>query len=246
MNTRDAHNRFSYPVFVLGAVLLIMTLLAGGCGNESEPPPRAKPEEPAQGFTFLDLGHSTLLTKELRTALRNSLGSDAIEQRTTINLEPGANGLLEEMFPSLDSLNSELNYLPRQRIEHNTTKLRYRYATRKNVPFKYVELLFSNYTQKPLMFVIRAGEEGAGILESLKEKYGDPQSRQEGVPGAPVLYWQNDQDYLVMTSGRDNFGDATYQFNFYFGANLQALVDTEVEERKQAADQIQKAGRQAF
>ena len=202
--------------------------------------------EPADGFTFLNLGRDTILTKTLRVSLRDHLGSDAIEKRTTIDLEPDAPGLLPELFPFLHSLNEQLNYLPRQRIEHNTVKLRYRYATRKNVPFKYVELVFSNYTYKPLLFIIRAGEAGAAILESLKEKYGAPQRKEAGIPGAPVLYWQKEQDYLVMTSGKDNFGHTTYQFSFYFGTNLQVLVDAEIEERKQAAERIQKAGKQAF
>jgi hypothetical protein len=153
---------------------------------------------------------------------------------------------LQALFPRLHTLNQQLNYLPRQRIEHNTVKLRFRYATRKEVPFKYVELVFSNYTGKPLMFIVRAGVEGAAILESLKEKYGPPQRKAAGVPGAPVLYWQKDQDYLIMTSGQDNFGDAVYQFNFYFGGNLQVLVNAEIEERRRAAERKQKAGKQAF
>ena len=234
------------PGVVWAAVLLGVLLTAAGCGEEAERAAVEQPGEPSEGFTFFNLGRDTVLTKTVRLNLRESLGSEAVEQRTTLNLEPDAPGLLQELFPFLHTLNRQLNYLPRQRIEHDTLKLRYRYATRKNVPFKYVELVFSNRTSKPLVFIVRAGEEGAAILESLTEKYGPPQRREEGVPGAPVLYWQEAQDYLVMTSGIDNFGDATYQFSFYFGGNLQGLVDTEVEERKQAEEQIQKAGKQAF
>ena len=240
------HNRPILPALLLRVAIVSIALVVAGCSEEADRVAVDQPAEPAEGFTFLNLGRDTVLTKTVRIRLRESLGSEAVEQRTTLNLEPDAPGLLQTLFPNLHALNKQLNYLPRQRIEHDTVKLRYRYAARKKVPFKYVELVFSNYPNRPLVFIIRAGEEGAAILDSLKDKYGDPQRREDGVPGSPVLYWQNGPDYLVMTSGKDNFGHTTYQFSFYFGDNLQVLVDTEVEERKQAAERIQKAGKQAF
>ena len=127
-----------------------------------------------ESFTFFDLGINSRLDEKTREELGNELGRDAIERRSILDLEINYKRFLQTYFPQLNELNLDLNFPPRERVEHNTVKLMYRYALKKNVPFDYVELVFSNYTQAPLLFRINFRQDDAGILDTLKSKYGQP------------------------------------------------------------------------
>jgi hypothetical protein len=146
-----AHNRFRITAgFFCGALLAaILAVMTVACGEKEATEKRAANPAP-ESFTFFELGSNSVLSKAVRKNLAARLGRDAIEHRSVLDLEINYPGFLKAHFPHLDQLNQKLNSPPRERIEHNTIKLMYRYAQNKNVPFDYVELIFSNYTQTPM------------------------------------------------------------------------------------------------
>ena len=109
---------------------------------------------PSDSFTFFNLSKQSILSKSVRSDLNQKLGRDATEYRSIIDLDINYYGFLQKYFPSLYELNQNLNSPAGERIEHNTVKLMYRYARKENIPFDYVELVFSNYSQHPLLFRI--------------------------------------------------------------------------------------------
>ena len=145
--------------FVLGIIVAVVIIFTGNdyTTGKSKSAPVLKSQE---SFTFFDLGVDSELTDNIRDELRDKLGSDAIERRSPLDLTINYKGFIQQYFKELDELNKRLNFPPGERVEHNTIKLRYRYAQRKKVPFKYVELVFSGYTEKPLLFKISSRKEG--------------------------------------------------------------------------------------
>ena len=127
----------------LGAILSIVLIsILMSCSDRQENAESGPAETNKESFTFFDLGINTPLSKRVREELGNKLGRDAIEQKSIMDLEINYKGFLNNYFPSLNELNQRLNFPPGERVEHNTVKLMYRYALKKNVPFDYVELVF--------------------------------------------------------------------------------------------------------
>jgi hypothetical protein len=221
-------------------------LLFFSCGDKKEPATDQRVQVQSDSFTFFDLGKNSKLSKSIRSDLRQRLGRDAIEGRGIIDLEINYYGFLEKHFSSLNELNRELNFPPGERIEHNIVKLMFRYARKKNLPFDYVELLFSNYSQLPLLFRINFKKDEANIVQTLKSKYGDPRPIDWKNKGGQSMYWDKDNDILILSLVPDQFGNPEHQIRIFFVENIKALLATESAEKEKKKRQRAKSGKTAF
>lgn len=225
-----------------------MILIVTACSDSRPPEDSATTPAPVlpESFTFFDLGINSRLNKDIRRELGNKLGPDAIEHRSILDLEFNYNGFLKKHFPALDELNRKLNFPPRERVEHNTIKLMYRYALKKNVPFDYVELVFSNFTMAPLLFRINFRVDDAGIVKTLETKYGQPQLINWQEENGQSMYWTQNEDFLIVSLVPDQFGNPTYQIVIYFVKHLEQLVALEQKERKENSLERTQSGKTAF
>lgn len=230
---------------VLGVVVAgFCILLFFGCSDDSTGPPQ--PASTTEGFTFFELTSNSRFSSDLRSALEKKLGSDAITRRSPLDLQIPPQSVLEARFPTVQSLNRRLNDSPRERIEHNITKLMYRYPSRKQLPFSFVELIFSNYTGKPLVFHTTAKQEGATVLQTLEEKYGDPQQAVWDGGAQKALFWRKPGELMVVYVLRDRFENPEYQVQLLFLDAIEELVLTEEQEREAREQEKKKAVRDAF
>ena len=131
-------------------------------------------------------------------------------------------------------------------MEHNTVKLMYRYAVKKDVPFDYVELVFSNYTQAPLLFRINFREDDAGIINTLASKYGQPLIVNWKEENGQSMYWQKNSDFLIVSKAPDQFGNPRHQIVIYFVKNLEQLIATEKKDRQEKSLKRTQSGKTAF
>ena len=233
----------SYLKFLI--IVLIPILISCSDSQEqddSTAPAAVMPES----FTFFDLGINSRLNKKVRQELGHKLGRDAIEHRSIMDLEINYKGFLKKYFPGLNELNQKLNFPPGERVEHNTVKLMYRYALKKNVPFDYVEFVFSDYTKAPLLFRINFRDDDAGIINTLESKYGQPQDVDGKEENEKSLYWMKNGDFLIISQVPDQFGNPKYQIVIYFVKNLEQLIDTEKKEQKEKSLEKTQAGETAF
>ena len=243
---RNQKSKPSRPSF--GAILSIVLIsILMSCSDSQENAESGPAETNKESFTFFDLGINTPLSKRVREELGNKLGRDAIEQKSIMDLEINYKGFLNNYFPSLNELNQRLNFPPGERVEHNTVKLMYRYALKKNVSFDYVELVFSNYTKIPLLFKINFQGDEAGIIKTLESKYGQPQvvTRKEE-NGGKSMYWMKNADFLIASQVPDQFGHPKYQIVIYFVKNLEQLIATEKNEHQEKTLERIQSGEKAF
>jgi hypothetical protein len=224
-------------------LLIVLAMLTACSGKKSE---TSEPAATHQGFSFFDLDANSRYSDSTRDALDQKLGSDAIAHSNTMDLTIRHDLFLKRYFPHLHELNLSLNWPPRERVEHHTTKLMYRYAQKQGVPFRYVELFFSDYTQKPLFFRILAGPDGAPVLDSIKEKYGPPKEIEAQAQEGKIIFWQKDKDVFLVLASKDRYDHPEFTFCIYYVANLEQLLNTEKQERQAKAEKIRKAGKSAF
>jgi hypothetical protein len=216
------------------------------CGEKKESAKSRTAQVQSDSFTFFDLGKQSTLSKSVRNDLNQRLGRDAIEHRSIIDLDINFYGFLKKYFPSINELNQNLNFPPGERIEHNTVKLMYRYAQKKNIPFDYVELVFSNYSQHPLLFRINFQKDEANTVQTLKNKYGQPQLIDWKDKNGESMYWEKNNDLLIVSLVPDQFGNPEYQIRIYFIENIKAFLATETAEKEKAESQRTKSGKTAF
>jgi len=233
------------PVWGVAFIILSFLFLLS-CGEKQEPAKTTAESDIPESFTFFDLGTHTQINRQVRKDLKEKLGRDAIENRSIINLEINFRGFLKKYFPNLDNLNQRLNFPPGERVEHKTVKLMYRYAQKQNVPFEYVELVFSDYTKRPLLFKIIFREDEADIVETLKTKYGPPQLIDWSEENGNSMFWQKNMDYLIVSQVPDQFGNPEYQIVIYYVNSLNQLIATEKEERDKKEAQRAQSGKKAF
>lgn len=203
-------------------------------------------EGPKSGFTFFDINAETRLNDSLRKALESRLGSDAIAYRMPVTIDVNYRGFLKDHFPHLDRINRNLNAPFGERREHNTVKLMYRRAHRKQIPFQYVELIFSNFNRRPLLFRIEPAGVGPAILETLREKYGSPRSISWSDGQAETLWWEYETDLLFATIEPNRFGEPEYRFQIIFTRNIEDMIRKEKTAAEERNAKRREAGEKAF
>ncbi len=240
--------RKTYLKTALYAILsIVLVPVFVSCSDSQQPDDATAPAAVLpESFTFFDLGINSRLDEKTREDLGDKLGRDAIEYRSILDLEINYKGFLQKYFPGLNKLNQNLNFPPRERVEHNTVKLMYRYALKKNVPFDYVELVFSNYTKAPIFFKINFREDDTGIINTLESKYGQPQVISWKEEGGQSLSWKKNSDFLIVSQVPDQFGNPRYQIVIYFVKNLEKLIATEQNERREKSLERTQSGEKAF
>ncbi len=243
MNTRALIDKAA-PMQLALMVFSLAILLS--CGSNDDSTGNASLPSNDGSFTFFDLGKHTKLTEGVRSGLTGKLGHDAIQRRNIIDLEINYDGFLKEYFPEVDDLNRQLNFPPRERVEHNTVKLMYRYARKIDVPFDLVELVFSGYSQKPILFRIYFKADEANTVEALKEKYGAPELMNWRKDNGRSMFWKKEGDLLILNFIPNRFGSFDHQIVIYYVDNLKQLIETERKEKEDRELQRAKTGKQAF
>lgn len=201
---------------------------------------------PSGGFTFFDVDRSTVLTRDLRRRLSETLGSDAIAHATPIDLTVVDRAFMETHLPEVARLNRRLNPPLGERREHNTTRLTYLRAESLGMPFRNVELVFSNHNGQPLYFIIRPTEELSDSIATLTSKYGPPREVPVDDRSLPVRIWQQQGDYLLATSFRRRNGRLSQELRIYFMDNLNQLADIETQALDRQDRSTRNAGERAF
>ena len=221
-------------------------LLSVSCGDKEETGPSQPAPKPSDSFTFFDIRKNTIITGKVREGLNNTLGDDAIERRNILDLEINYKGFLKDYFADLDKLNKKLNSPLGERVEHNTVKLMYRYMQNKNVSFDYVELVYSEYTQRPVLIKIHLKKDELNIIETLKQKYGAPETINWGRKTSKSLYWKENNDLLILSFVPDQFGNPKCQIVIYFKNALEKLLKDEQKEKAKTRKERAKSGKTAF
>ena len=238
--------KIAIAVTIAAVLVLILFVALVDFGKKTEITATHSAQTSPEGFTFFNLGVDSELTDNIRDELRIKLGSDAVEKWTTLDLGINYKGFVQNHFQTLDQLNQRLNFPPGERVEHNIINLRYRYAQRKQVPFKSVELIFSNYTQKPLLFKISSKKEGSFIIDTIRTKHGEPKTINWEQDEGRSLYWEKDKSILVISISKDRYGDPEYHTVIYFVPNIEALLSKEEKVSRQREEEIKKKGKTAF
>lgn len=228
---------------------LILLVLAGVWLFYPDPP--ASPPDPGakelKGFAFFGVGRQTRFSPALAEKLENRLGDAVREKWGIADLEILHKGFLARHFPDLHALHQRLNASVERRLEKSTFRLSFRHIPARSASlFEYAELLFSNYSQQPLMFKMEAGKAGADIPDILKQQYGRPQRFQWKARPGRSLYWRYQADILILSVYPDRFDQPQYQIALYFVDNLNALARQLSRERQEGQKSRQKAMEDLF
>ena len=201
---------------------------------------------PTGGFTFFGIDRATVLDRDLRETLGETLGSDAIARSTPIDLTIVSRDFLQTHLPEIAALNRGLNPPLGERREHDTTRLTYLRAERQDMPFRSIELVFSNIDGRPLYFIIKPTEDFADSIATLTAKYGAPRLVETDDLRYPVRIWEQAGDILVATTRERRSGRLSQELRIYFVDNLQHLLQAEERARRREDRETRQAGERAF
>ena len=114
----------------------------------------------------------------------------------------------------------------------------YRYARKVDVPFTYVEMIFSGYSQRPLYFSIVVSHDGDNIIDALYQKYGPPEEIQGLKSPLNASFWRKNNDLLLVSVMSDRYGNPEYHIMIYYVNSLEELLNIEKEEARQREDRV--------
>lgn len=226
-------------IIITVAVFAVVLTVLGIVANKSRLSLPAKSEtdvSQADSFTFFGLGEDSVFSRQQRSRLREALGPDVVDQWRPLNLEPHYRGYLAEYFPGIDSLNTAASSEAlKTEAGRKTIKVRYRYARNKDLPFYFIELVFSDITKKPLFFTVKYKKDGNGsVLKTLHEKYGEPSSFKWASGKGKSEYWEKKESLLIASEVPDRYGKPEIHIFIYYTGNLKDLLNTIDIEQKDA------------
>ncbi len=230
----------------VGLALAVLLQMVIGCSADKEPDSARPATTDSESFTFFELGGHSRYSESIRHRLRDQLGNEAVTHRSIIDLETNAPGFLAAHLPEIDALNRRLNDPPGERVDHEVVKLMYRYARQRNVPFDYVELVFSGFSQAPLFFTIRFKADEAGTVEALRRRHGEPRIIDWDTGAGQSLVWQQEADLLVVSRVPDRLGEIGHRITFYFTAHIEEMLQAELDQKEQKALKRRRTGTTAF
>lgn len=240
------NKKFQISAIILSFICLILVVVSVNyCKKKETQETHLSNKEPV-GFAFLNIDENTKFSSDARKQLSDTLGPDAVERWTTLDLNVFYKGFLKKYFPGLSELNEKLNSPIGERVEHDTIQLTYRYARKKNAPFDFVKLVFSNLTQKPLFFLIKSKRAGSDILDALTKKYGEPKTIHWEDKNGRSFYWEKNRSILILSVSNDRYGNPEYQTTIYYVPSLEELVFAEQQKIKHRQEVIKKTGKTAF
>jgi hypothetical protein len=222
----------------------LMSIALAGCSSEE--PPLSQDTLPPEGFAFFDVGEKTQFSDALRERLKKSLGPVAVENRNIIDLEVNWKGFLKQNFPELHRLNLRLNTPLGERVEHNTIKLMYRYARNNDLPFDYVEFVFSKPSGRPLYIHIYSHKDITDVFRTIEDKFGEPKRINLPQETGRSIYWVDKKNVLLATIAPVRRGGQLYRLMIYFHDNIETLVSMEEKERQEKEKGRRRAGERAF
>jgi len=219
---------------------LACLILLAACGSETDKTGSRSAGDQTGSFTFFKIGKSTLISGSVRGELGNILGDAAVERRAIVNLTINNDTFLRENFPKLDRMNRELNSEIGLKVMHPVTRLMYRYARQKGLPYDLVEILFEENSKRPVLIRIHYKTENPDTLQTLEDKYGSSRNFDWGREMASSRVWEKDGDYLLYAVIPRRGNKVEYRIAIYFTAALEALIRP--EETAQGAKPNAKTG----
>ena len=122
----------------------------------------------------------------------------------------------------------------------------YRYAaSRRNLPFDVVEILFSGHSRQPLYIAIRSRRDLSEVLDSLRQKYGEPRGVEGRGGDVRAIYWQDGRDVFLVAFVPTRRGEEV-RIMIYYVEHLQQLASLEEERRRSEQERRSRAGKRAF
>ncbi len=245
------HSRRSRIVGLAMAAVVLVGILAvvffhWATVPRNPAPTPTGPETDPDAFTFFSIGPDTTLTDGLTAYLETRLGSGAMESRTTIDLTlPGIYAFADH-FPRLHALHQTFNHGSGRRVEHDTTRLTYRYARKNKGLFDIVRLVFSREDKKPLYFHLYVKRDGDAFIRTLREKYGPPRQIAPPDSQGPVYFWKRPSEVLVVSVTPNRSGYDEYHFGIYYLENLDLLADRERLEKERMKRERDAGARRVF
>lgn len=210
-----------------GLSVLACLLLLAGCGSETDSTGPRSAKSRAESFTFFKIGKNTLVSGSVRGELEDILGHAAVERRAIVNLMIHRDTFLQENYPTLDRMNRELNSEIGLKVMHPVTRLMYRYARQKGLPYELVEILFAENSKRPILIRIHFKTENPDTLKTLEDKYGPPRHFEWGREMASSRVWEKEGDYLFYAVIPRRGNKVEYRIAIYFTAALEALIKPE-------------------
>ncbi len=226
------------PTILAILVLLALPYLLSCDKNETS-------QQTPKGFTFLDVGRTTVINGKIKRELEAKLGHSVLERWRTIDLEINYKGFIERHFPDLHRLHRKLKTDVVLETEDNPVRLTYRHTRKKETPFEYVELVYSGHTRKPLMFRIKLKQNRTSVVDVLREKHGTPEETDwdekvaYGKKGRS-LHWLNDKDMLIVSLFPDRYGISEHHIAIYYIGNMEEALRIKQDRERRKKDEAVK------
>jgi len=211
-----------------------------GCADEKKGPAQV-PSVP-ESFEFMGIGANTVIDGETRDRLKASLGSAAVNPRSSIGLELKYDGFLKSYYPDLATLNQRLNVNDVMLKQYPATRLTFRNTQDGDTGFDYVELIYGHASGCPLLIKMIARKDAMPkLIKSVEDKYGPPEKIPTSDGRSWSLNWHKNGDVFVIAQLLGRGDEPEYYMMIVYTNRLKQLLGRSGENKQQGGksdDQI--------
>lgn len=211
-------------------VFILCWIAAIGCDKQDRDPTAVS--RMPDSFHFMDIGVNTVINSDVRDQLVKALGSDAIDRKSTIDLDLKYKGFLKAYYPDLAVLNQKLNVNDVVRKEYPATRLTFRNTRHTGSLFAYVEITYANDSGCPLLIKMVAKKEIPDLIDTIKQKYGPPAEIPIEEGRGFSLSWQKEGDAFIIARLPGNFEKPEYHMMIVYANRLMQLMTQEAEKQQ--------------
>jgi len=215
---------FRYRFHPLKLLFLSCVVSLAFCGCENKETAPANPSKVPESFHFMDIGANTVMDHNVRDRLRATLGSDAVDRRSTIDLELKYSGFLKTYYPDLAKLNQRLNINDIVRKQYPATRLTFRNTRQRNAIFDYVEFIYDHASGCPVLVKMIAKKEIPELIETVKDKYGPPEQIPISEGKSWSLSWRKNKDMFVIARIIGRYDEPEYHMLIVYTNRLEQLL----------------------
>ena len=173
------------------------------------------------GIFFAEIGENSVLSREKLKSLRDKFGNNVIESWSPLKINDFPESFYKKFFPDFLEYSTALESREiKEKSGKNSIKIKYPYVEKNSDLYNEIDLTFSGFQKKPMIFRIK-GKKISEITENLNKRFSSPET--VSLNNKKYNIWKKENSILISTIEKDRFETPYIQITIFYISNLKTF-----------------------
>lgn len=210
-------NKFK-KIILISIPIIAVTIISIFINRPRVKIPEVQKSMSKKGIVFADISEESLLNQSLINRLEENFGNDVLESWSPIVFNDFTDNFYNRFYPKLSKFKKSLESKSlKEASGEKSIKIRYPYSYKKSRYFREIELTFSGFNKRPMIFRIK-GYNPKEIIENLNTRFKEP--KEIKVDNIDYKVWKKDTSVLIGILKKDRINEAYLEITIYYLKNI--------------------------